>query len=142
MKWNYLTVLFAFSFLISACHSTKKLTSDTSICQPLQIVKTSSTSTLAFNIDTCYWAKPCLHVVVSYTGCKNDTFQLEWNGRMMKSLPPQLPMQVVATSASSCTLEPLKRNLCIDMDTLLHHPGINGKSIVNIEKWPQRIVIE
>lgn len=139
MILNKINIAIALFVSITACNSTKKLAIEKPICKPLQLVKTDTPSTLDYSIDSCYLDQSCLHFVVSYLGCATDTFNLQWNGIMMKSYPPQLHLKLVANAIENCSPWQQQQSLCFTIDTLAHHPGINGSSVLIIEKWEDRI---
>ena len=142
MTLNKISIAIALIVSITACNSTKKLAIEKPICKPLQLVKTDTPSTLDYSIDSCYLEQSCLHFVISYSGCPTDTFNLQWNGVIMKSMPPQLPIKLVGNANTKCVSGPQVQQLHFDLDTLKKVPYINSTFMILIEGWPSKIEVK
>jgi len=56
-----------------------------------------------FELHRVWIEQQCLKADVSYSGgCGTATFALVWNGSMMKSLPPQIPMKIIFDDQDNC----------------------------------------
>lgn len=82
-------------------------------------------------IDSAYLDGRCLVVDVRRAGgCGNVAVELIWNGSMMKSMPPQIPLRILGRGEDPCRSE-VKQQLRFEISTLN-----NGQPfIIQMQGW-------
>ncbi|MFZ9699796.1 MAG: hypothetical protein ACO3AF_01810 [Flavobacteriales bacterium] len=82
-------------------------------------------------IDSAYLDGRCLVVDVHRSGgCGNVAVELIWNGSMMKSMPPQIPLRILGRGEDPCRSE-VKQQLRFEISTLN-----NGQPfIIQMQGW-------
>jgi len=82
-------------------------------------------------IDSAYLDGRCLVVDVRRAGgCGSVAVELVWNGSMMKSLPPQIPLRILGRGEDPCRSE-VKQQLRFEISTLN-----NGQPfIIQMQGW-------
>lgn len=83
------------------------------------------------HIDTAYLDGRCLVLDVHRNGgCGNVAMDLIWNGSMMKSIPPQIPLRILGRGEDPCRSE-VKQQLRFEISTLN-----NGQPfIIQMQGW-------
>ena len=85
----------------------------------------------ALNIDTAYLDGRCLVVDVRRSGgCGSVSVDLIWNGSMMKSMPPQVPLRLLGRGEDPCRAE-VRQQYRFEISTLN-----NGQPLViQLQGW-------
>jgi len=90
-----------------------------------------TTPGFALNIDTAYLDGRCLVVDVRRSGgCGTVSVDLIWNGSMMKSMPPQVPLRLLGRGEDPCRSE-VRQQYRFEISTLN-----NGRPLViQLQGW-------
>jgi len=92
-----------------------------------------ATPGFALNIDTAYLDGRCLVVDVRRSGgCGSVSVDLIWNGSLMKSMPPQVPLRLLGRGEDPCRGE-VRQQYRFEISTLnngqaliIHLQGFNS----------------
>lgn len=120
--------------VLSACHqpivepqNTNKVTdavvsgSDLSpVARPCRTIPSQSQVPFdAVQVNSVRLAETCLYINVSYSGgCENHEFDLTWDGSVLESLPPQLPLRLHHDSNGDQCEAWLTRTISFSVDGL------------------------
>jgi len=103
---------------IAACKSTQSKASDkNNTCRPVvQDADLYNATSDPFTIVSAVVNDKCLKIEVEYSGgCGDAEFTLVWNGSMMKSMPPQVPMKLHLVDKDNCR-SMVRKSFCFDID--------------------------
>lgn len=124
--------------LLVACDATKKTNAVlmSSTCKP--VVKTNELPKELYNLDIekVSIVKNCMIIDASmaYTKVNADAFELRWNGKMKKSMPPQVTL-VLHKENGGEAYEMNKFQLKFDLSVL----NSMGRSMITLRGWDERI---
>ncbi|MBW7936054.1 MAG: hypothetical protein LC101_09535 [Flavobacteriales bacterium] len=134
------SIIIAVILLFGSCKANQQ---KTSLCQPI-IKDTELYNKISdpFDIKKVWIEQNCLKVNISYSGgCGDATFKLVWNGSMMKSLPPQIPMKIIMEDKDDCR-SIIQKTLCFSLNEIYENSyiilldGYNGSILVNKDNNP------
>ncbi len=128
---RFAILFIAVTLLFSAC-KTQSL-NDTASC--MRITKISYSDSIKFDPFTLIGAKlkgKCLWVDVEYSGgCGDASFEMLWDGSMMKSLPPQVNFILKLSDKDACR-GVVKKSICFDVSSVY-----TDDFIIHLNNWEE-----
>lgn len=112
----FATLLFLLAMTACKASQTKEM-GNKPTCQPVvQDAALYEANSDPFTLVSASMDGKCLKIDVEYGGgCGEAEFTLVWNGAMMKSMPPQVPMKLHLVDKDNCR-SIVRKSLCFDVD--------------------------
>lgn len=104
--------------VLMACKTTEfKNAEKNDNCKPLvQDANLYEATSDPFTIVSAVVNEKYLKVEIEYSGgCGDAEFSLVWNGSMMKSMPPQIPMKIHLVDKDNCR-SVVQKSLCFEIN--------------------------
>ena len=130
--FTQITFLFiAFTLFLSACKT--QSISDTASCMRItKIAYSDSIKSDHFTLNSAKIKGKCLWVDVEYSGgCGDASFEMLWDGSMMKSLPPQVNFMLKLSDNDPCR-SIVKKSICFDLSSVY-----SDDIIIHLNNWKE-----
>jgi hypothetical protein len=121
-------------FLLFACNANKMLVATN--CKAVVKTNEPAKEPYGLKIEKVSIKQNCMIIdaVMSYNDIKADAFDLRWNGKMKKSMPPQVTL-VLHKDKGNEGFDTKKYQLKFDLSVL----NSMGKSMITLKGWDERI---
>lgn len=124
-----------------SCKNGSKSGDSTTVCKPLTVMTpdVSISNSDGIAISKVSIDGNCLKVRISYEGCKNYDFDLIHNGKVRKSLPPQVTLVVQMTEKTCETKGKQEKEICYDIDALKAISD-DGKVVLSVQGYDEPVI--
>ncbi len=142
MRYFFLIGLISCLFAVACKNSSKAISSDQT-CKSLTVVTPDVTLTPAagVTIEKAVLKGDCLTLKLRYEGCEKTSYALYHNGRVKKSLPPQLTLVLQKDEEYCDAVSEMESEVCYNLDPL-KSASEGGKIVVKVHSYSDAIIYE
>ncbi|MAZ36154.1 MAG: hypothetical protein K0U33_06960 [Bacteroidetes bacterium] len=129
--------------LFFGCKNGSKSTKLVDECQEMLVITPDVTVPISENIEVTkvFMENDCLLVRIKFNGCENSNFDLIHNGKVMKSLPPQVNLMLRPIDVNCESTAELEKEFKFDIKKLQGIGG-DGKAIIRVQNFTEPVVYE